>query len=94
MLGDRARVFSKACVELRLSTAGLLAGEIHANAEAAENIHNGFTCLGEERIGQTGDEELDISHKYILIPINLKRKTIQLIFKLDILICKGRALAE
>ena len=59
-------ILAEACIELRLSAAGLLAGEVHANAEAAENVHDGLTSLREERIGQAGDEKLDGGHESIL----------------------------
>jgi hypothetical protein len=68
VFGDGARIFAEACVELRLSAAGLLTGEIHVNAEAVENVHDGLTSFREERIGEAGDEELDLSHESILIP--------------------------
>ena len=68
---NRVRILAEAGVELRLSTAGLLAGEVHADAEALENVHDGLTSLREERIGQAGDEELDLSHKSILIPFRI-----------------------
>jgi hypothetical protein len=66
MLRNRSGVFSQARVEGRLSAAGLLAGEIHTDAEAAENVHDGLTSLREERIDKAGDEELDCGHKSIL----------------------------
>ena len=69
MFRNRARILAETCVELRLSAAGLLAGEVHANAEAVENVHDGLTSLREEGIGQAGDEELDGRHESILIPI-------------------------
>jgi hypothetical protein len=62
MLGDGARIFSQACVEGRLSAAGLLTGKIHTNAEALENVHDGFTSLREEGIDETSYEKLDLSH--------------------------------
>jgi len=65
---DGARIFAEPCVEGRLSAAGLLAGEVHTNAEAVENVHDRLTRLREERINETGDEELDCNHDFILIP--------------------------
>ena len=55
------------CVEGRLSAAGLAFWELHGNAEALENIHDGLTRLGVEGIDETGDEELDAGHALILI---------------------------
>jgi len=42
------RIFAKARVKLRLSAAGLLACEVHADAEAVENVNDGFTSFREE----------------------------------------------
>jgi hypothetical protein len=48
VFGDGARVFSQTSIEGGLSAAGLLAGEVHVNAEALENVHDGLTSLREE----------------------------------------------
>jgi hypothetical protein len=44
----------------------LLAGEVHADAKAVENVHNRLTSFREERIDKTGNEELDCGHVSIL----------------------------
>ena len=67
VLGDSACIPAQAGVELRLSAAGLVAGEVHVNAEAVENIHDGLTSLRVERIDKTGNEKLDVGHVSILI---------------------------
>ena len=66
VFGNGARIFAQPSVEGGLPAAGLLAGEVHINAEAVENIHDGLTSLREERVDETGDEELDLSHVSIL----------------------------
>jgi hypothetical protein len=48
VLRDGACILAQACVKLRLSAAGLFAGEIHVNAEAMENVNDGLTSLREE----------------------------------------------
>ena len=72
---DLNRVFSdgtgfrsQACVEGWLSATGLVGREVHVNAEAVENVHDGFTSLRVERIDETGDEKLNVWHASILIP--------------------------
>ena len=45
---DGTRILAETGVELRLSAAGLLAGEVHGNAEVRENIHDGLTSFREE----------------------------------------------
>lgn len=60
------RICPKTGVELRLSATGLVGGEVHADAEALENVHDGLTSFGEERIGEAGDEELDAGHVSII----------------------------
>ena len=64
-------ILSKTGVELRLSAAGLIGGEVHVTAEALENLHDGFTSLREERIGQAGDEQLDGVHGQIIRPTKI-----------------------
>jgi hypothetical protein len=76
MLRDGARVFAETSIESGLSTAGLLAGEVHADAKAVENVHDSFTSFREKGIDKTGNEELDYSHKSILIP-NVKTRPTQ-----------------
>ena len=46
-------------------------GEVHVNVEAVENVHDGFTSLRVERIDETGDEKLDVSHESIVILNNV-----------------------
>ena len=67
VLGDGARIFTQTCIKGGLSAAGLLAGEVHADAEAVENVHDGFTSLRKEGIDEAGDEELDCGHESILL---------------------------
>ena len=67
MFRNRARLCTQACVEGWLSATGLVAGEVHVNAEAVENVHDGLTSLRVERIDETGDEELNVSHVSIVI---------------------------
>ena len=43
-----ARILAETGVELRLSAAGLFGGEVNVNAEAVENVHDGFTSFREE----------------------------------------------
>ena len=67
MFGNGACFGTQPGVEVRLSAAGLIGSEFHGHAEAGENIHNGLTRLRVERIDETGDEELYVSHKPIVI---------------------------
>jgi hypothetical protein len=46
----------------------LVGREVHVNAEAVENVHDGFTSLRVERIDEAGDKKLDMSHEFIVIP--------------------------
>jgi hypothetical protein len=69
MLGNRARIFAESCIEGGLSATGLLAGKIHTDAKAVENIHDGFTSFGEDGINEAGDKELDCGHAVILSQI-------------------------
>ncbi len=71
VFSDEARLRSQARVEGWLSATGLVGREIHVNAEAVENVHDGFTSLRVERIDETGDEKLNVSHASILIPNRL-----------------------
>ena len=64
---DLARFLAQACVEVGLSAAGLVGGEVHIHAEAAENIHDRLACLRVERIDEAGDEKLDAGHETIVI---------------------------
>lgn len=48
MFSDLPRIFSQTGVELRLSAAGLVGREFHVNAEAVENLDDGFTRFGKE----------------------------------------------
>jgi hypothetical protein len=66
MLCNRARVPAQAGVELRLSTAGLFAGEVHVNAEAVKDVYYRLPSSREERIGEAGDEDLNDGHVSIL----------------------------
>lgn len=65
---DRARLRSQARVEGWLSATGLVGREVHVNAEAVENVRDGFTRLRVERIDETGDEKLNVRHVSIVIP--------------------------
>ena len=60
---------AQACVEGWLSATGLVRGEFHGNAQAAENVHDGFTSLRVERIDEAGDEKLNVRHVSIVILI-------------------------
>ena len=73
VLRDRACLHAQARVEVGLSAARLIGGEVHVHTQAAENIHNCLTCLRVERIDQAGDEELDGGHGLIL-SLNQKQK--------------------
>jgi hypothetical protein len=75
MLRNGARFGSQAGVEGGLSATGLVAGEVHVQAEAVENAHDRLTSFRVERIDQAGDEELDVWHATIVIriPVNLAR---------------------
>jgi len=64
MLCHRSCFFSQACVEVRLSAAGLVAREFHVNAEAVKNIHDGLTGLRVERIDEACHEQLHSCHEY------------------------------
>jgi len=66
MFCDSACIMAQASVELRLSATGLITGKAHVNAEAAENINDGLGCVRKERIGQAGDEKLNLGHESIL----------------------------
>ena len=68
MFYNRTRFRAQTGVERWLSTAGLVGGEFHVKAEAVENVHDGLTSLRVERIDETGDEKLDVSHESIVIP--------------------------
>jgi hypothetical protein len=50
-----------------LTAAGLIAWELHVNAEAAENVYNRLTSLRVERIDKTRDEKLHCGHESIVI---------------------------
>jgi len=69
MFRDRACFDPQARIEWRLSTTGLITSEVHVNAEAVENIHDGLTRFRVERIDKASDEELDTSHESIVILI-------------------------
>ena len=66
MLRERTCLRVQACAEGRLSATGLVAGEVHADAEAAENADDCLASLRVERIDETCHEELDASHTLIL----------------------------
>ena len=68
VLCDGSRLRPQARVEGWLSATGLVGREVHVNAEAVENVHDGFTSLRVERIDETGDEKLNMRHASILIP--------------------------
>jgi hypothetical protein len=63
---DGARFEAKPGVEIGLPAAGLVAGEVHVNAEAVENIHDCLPSLRVERIDEAGDEKLDVRHESIV----------------------------
>jgi hypothetical protein len=67
MLCHRSGFGAHARVEGWLSATGLVGGKIHVNAEAVENVHDGFTSLRVERIDEAGDEKLNVSHASIVI---------------------------
>lgn len=67
MLRHRTRFTAQSGVERRLSAASLFVGKIHIKVEAVENVHDGFTRLRVERIDETGDEQLNVSHESIVI---------------------------
>jgi len=67
VFNDGSRLRAQARVEGRLSATGLVAGEVHVNAEAVENVHDCLTSLRVERIDEAGDEELNVSHELIVI---------------------------
>ena len=67
MLYNGSSFGAQACVEGWLSATRLVAGEFHVNAEAAENVHDGFTSLRVERIDEAGDEKLNGRHASIVI---------------------------
>src|SRR5258706_3324021 len=64
---NRACFCARTCVEGWLSATGLVDGKVHINAEATENVHDGFTSLRVARIDEAGDEKLNVSHESILI---------------------------
>ena len=74
---DGARLRSQACVEGWLSATGLVGREVHVKAEAVENVYDGFTSLRVERIDETGDEKLDVSHKIIVIRFQVTNPNIE-----------------
>ena len=67
VFNDGACLGTQARVEGRLSATGLVGGEVHVNAEAVENVHDGFTSLRVERIDKAGDEKLNVRHASIVI---------------------------
>jgi hypothetical protein len=48
MFRNGTRVLAEARVEYRLSATSLIAGEIHTDAEAAENVYDGLASFREE----------------------------------------------
>lgn len=68
VFSDGTRLSTQARVEGWLSATGLVGREVHVNAEAVENVYDGFTSLRVERIDETGDEKLNVWHASILIP--------------------------
>jgi len=48
MLRNGARILAKTCVELWLSATSLVMSEVHVDAEALEDVHDGFASLREE----------------------------------------------
>jgi hypothetical protein len=50
-----------------LSATGLVGRELHVNAEVVENVHDRLASFRVERIDETGDEELDCCHAFIVI---------------------------
>jgi len=73
MFNDGSRFSAQASIEGWLSATGLVAGEVHVNAEAVENVHDGFTSLRVERIDETGDEKLNMRHESIVIHSRLPK---------------------
>jgi hypothetical protein len=66
LFGHRARFGAQARIEERLPAAGLVAREVHAQAEAAKNFDDGLAGLRVEGIDEAGDEKLHIGHVPIL----------------------------
>ena len=77
----RTRLGAQTCVEVWLSATGLVGREVHVDAEAAENVHDGLTSLRVERIDETGDEELDSCHESILIRIDFRLRKSQELYR-------------
>jgi len=66
VLGDRACFSAQTCIEIRLSTAGLIGREIYIQPEAVENVYDSLTRLRVEGIDEAGDKKLDGGHESIL----------------------------
>lgn len=62
MLRERTRLRMQARAEGRLSATGLVADEVHADAEALKNADDCLPSLRVERIDETRHEELDAGH--------------------------------
>jgi hypothetical protein len=62
VLGSGAGLVAQAGIEVWLAATGLIARELDAEAEAAENLNDGLTRLRVERVDEAGDEELDCDH--------------------------------
>ena len=77
MFRDGTCLRAQACIETRLSATGLVGREVHVNAEAAENVHDGFTSLRVERIDETGDEKLNMRHESIVIHSRLPKSALK-----------------
>ena len=70
---NRTRLRAQARIEGGLSATGLVARELHGEAEAAENADDSLTSLRVERIDETGDEELYGRHESIVILKGVKK---------------------
>lgn len=56
---NRAGLIAQAGVKGRLSATGLFRRELDLLTNPLQNLHNGFSDLGVERVNDAGDEELD-----------------------------------
>ncbi len=67
VLCDRACLCVKTRTEERLAATSLVAGEVHAQAEAAENAHDRLASLRVERIDKACYKKLDAIHAVIVM---------------------------
>src|SRR5690606_32906795 len=67
-----ARLGSVTAVEGHLPATGLCRRKVHLHPQAAQHLHHALPHLGEERVGQAGDEERDLHRRASLATTGLR----------------------